>query len=335
MPRFSRIQKLGAIAGCLFLVACGDRDTEENSGAEVVPISLQPDWYAQPEQGGFYFALAEGLYDRADLRVTILDTAPNLPFLQKVAKGEATVGITRLDLLAAAVEKGLPLVVIGKYSEHAPSGIMVPAGSDIHDFADLDGKRVMATIYAPYVNYLQSHFGIKMRLIPHNWGMAQFVSGELDAQQCYITSEPYHVKRQGMETRTLIVADAGYDPPHVLYTSRETLEANKDALLRFFEASMAGWKGYLEADPSSTHELIAKRNPKMDPDFMDWSRSVLIEEGVISGRRPEIRETWGKVSREEVSELIEQLLEVGELSDLSPDELDWVDFDFSWEEVDA
>lgn len=329
------IQILVALVGLSFFAACGGgpremTEVQSESASERFALSVQPDWFAQPEQGGFFMALAAGFYEQAGLDVSILDAAPNLPFLQKVAKGDATVGFTRLDLLAEAVEKGLPLVAIGKYSEHAPSGIMVPADGDIMDFPDLDGKRVMATIFAPYVDYLQAHFDIKMHLIPHNWGMAQFISGELDAQQCYITSEPYHVERQGMKVRTLVVADAGYDPPHVLYTSEETLAAHKPELLAFFKASMDGWKRYLTEDPSPANALIVERNPKMDEAFISWSHGVFRDEGLVWGRQPEIRSDWGQLSADEVTELVQQLRGIGALETLDAADMRWIDFDFQW-----
>lgn len=315
------------------LLSCSN-EKAVSDGDEEAPfeITLQPDWYPQPEQGGFFAAFAEGMYSKSGLDVTILDAAPSLPFLQKVAKGDAMVGITRLDILAQAVEKGLPLVVIGKYAEHAPSGIMVPTNSDIEGFADLNGKRIMATIFAPYIQYLQTYYEIDMDLIPHNWGMAQFISGELDAQQCYITSEPYHVERSGLAVRTLVVADAGYDPPHVMYTNQETLSAHKAELLAFFRASMEGWKYYLNDDPSGAHAAIIERNPKMDPDFMTWSREVIREEGLVWGRPPKQRSHWGQLSESEVKGLVEQLLSIGALQELDPGDSSWIDFDFQWTE---
>jgi NitT/TauT family transport system substrate-binding protein len=321
-----------SLVAFILLFGCGKKAAiPEGSEGASFQLSLQPDWYAQPEHGGFYMALAKGLYAEADLDVEILGAAPNLPFLQRVAKGEATVGFSRLDLIAQAVERGLPLVVIGEYSAHAPSGIMVPADSEIETFADLDGKRVMAAVYAPYIDFIQSHFEIEMDLVPHNWGTAQFRAGEVEAQQCYITSEPYYLEREGFPVRSLLVADAGYDPPHVLYAGRAVWESNKEALMRFYLASMEGWQRYLSEDPSAAHALIAEKNPQMDGDFMNWSHAILRDEGLISGRTPEIRATWGQLGEAEVVNMVHIMQAADELITMDPHDHRWIDYSFAWE----
>ncbi|MEM9159760.1 MAG: ABC transporter substrate-binding protein [Verrucomicrobiota bacterium] len=327
MRTFYYIVLSGILA--LGLVACS-KGPEDEAGLK--PIVIQPDWYPQPEQGGFFMAKAAGIYEEFGLSVEILDTSPNIPFVQRVAKGDATVGFTRLDLLIEAISKGLPLMIIGKYAEHSPVSIMVPEASDIHSFPDLDDKRVMAAIFVPYVDFIQAHYDIKMRLFPHNWGTAQFMAGELDAQQAYITSEPFYVERLGMPVRTLLVADSGYDPPHVVFTNEENWKTRKDDLLAFFEATMEGWLAYLEDDPSPANEVIGELNPKMDAEFMAWSREVLIEEGLIWGRGEEKREAWGKLEKEEVAMVVQQLQKIGQVPDLDSEEFPWVDFDFVWSE---
>src|SRR5215469_200527 len=66
------------------------------AGADAAPpthITFVPDWKAQAEHGGFYEALAEGLYAKAGLDVKILEGGPSVNVPQILAGGAADFGI--------------------------------------------------------------------------------------------------------------------------------------------------------------------------------------------------------------------------------------------------
>src|ERR1700677_4888622 len=56
-------------------------------------ITFVTDWKAQAEHGGFYEALAEGLYRKAGLDVHILEGGPSVNVPQLLAAGSADMGI--------------------------------------------------------------------------------------------------------------------------------------------------------------------------------------------------------------------------------------------------
>src|SRR5882672_8809600 len=77
------------------LAACGPAETPKipSQGKPQTRISFVTDWKAQAEHGGFYQALAEGLYAKRGLDVRIMQggAAVNVP--QLLAGGAADFGM--------------------------------------------------------------------------------------------------------------------------------------------------------------------------------------------------------------------------------------------------
>jgi len=84
---------LSALA-CAALVCggCSRHGASANAAAGPFKITVQLDWVAEPEHGGFYQALAKGYFKEAGLDVTVLQGGPNGFVLQKVATDQADIG---------------------------------------------------------------------------------------------------------------------------------------------------------------------------------------------------------------------------------------------------
>ena len=77
------VMLLGAV--CLL---CGCKRPAASNG--LFPVTLQTDWYPQPEHGGFYEALLKGYYKQEGLDVKIVPGGPMIVADQQVATGAAT-----------------------------------------------------------------------------------------------------------------------------------------------------------------------------------------------------------------------------------------------------
>jgi NitT/TauT family transport system substrate-binding protein len=73
-------------------------------------ITFVTDWKAQAEHGGFYMALAEGLYTKRGLDVTIREGGAQVNVPQLLAGGAADFGIGSNSFIAMnLVKQNLPL----------------------------------------------------------------------------------------------------------------------------------------------------------------------------------------------------------------------------------
>ncbi len=81
-----------AVAALLVLAGCG-RSGGGADAPKLTHITFVTDWKAQAEHGGFYEALAEGLYKKRGLDVTIVEGGPQVNVAQLLAGGAADFGI--------------------------------------------------------------------------------------------------------------------------------------------------------------------------------------------------------------------------------------------------
>ena len=82
--------------------------------------------------------------------------------------------------------------------------------------------------------------------------------------QCFVTSEPLAAKKAGIEPKTFLVADAGYNPyTTVLVTHGNYLRAHPDVVEKVTQAVREGWSAYL-TDSLPTNQAMNKLNPSMD-----------------------------------------------------------------------
>ena len=76
-----------------FVAGCGQEATTASEGNAQTRIVFVTDWKAQAEHGGFYQALAEGLYAKRGLDVVIRQGGPAVNIPQILAGGAADFGM--------------------------------------------------------------------------------------------------------------------------------------------------------------------------------------------------------------------------------------------------
>lgn len=293
-----------ALASVLGLAACSGPAAEDNG---LTKVSLQTDWYAQAEHGGFYHALAEGYYEEAGLEVSITQGGPNSLVTQKIATGNTDFGIGRSDDVIVHASRGLPLVIVGALMQHDPQALLYHAESGIEGFEDLDGRTVMATPGSLFLQFLERKYDISINVTPLDYGMSRFLADKDFIQQCFITNEPYYVAKEGANPRTLLIADSGFDPYRVIYANRSFAQKNPEAVKAFVAASIRGWESYMAGPREKAHAMIREKNPKMTEEFMAYSISAMKDNHLIAGEGPD--QATGLIIHSRIQDTIDQLLQ--------------------------
>lgn len=294
--------------GLLIFSACGPTEEAGDSGG-LTKVILQTDWYAQAEHGGFYQALAEGYYEEAGLDVTIIPGGPNAMAAQKIATGKVEFSIGRADDLVLQSSNGVPILIVGALMQHDPQALLVHEEGSVDSFKDLDGRSVMTTPGAAMVKYLEKRFDITIETMPVDYGMSRFLADKEFIQQCFITNEPYYIRKEGANPKTLLISDSGYDPYRVIYTSKSFARKNPDAVKAFVAASIKGWKSYMNGPREKANAVIAQSNPKMTEEFMAFSVDAMMENRLVSGNG-DVDQT-GLIDPKRMQGLIDDLFELG------------------------
>ncbi|MDB6095391.1 MAG: hypothetical protein JWM32_2953 [Verrucomicrobia bacterium] len=251
-------------------------------------ITVQLDWVAEPEHGGFYQALARGFFREEGLDVTLVPGGPNAFVMPKVATGQADIGQADSTNTLLQQAEGLPVVQVAAVFQDDPSGLLIHAASNVHTFEDLQGKVIIARPEWAFLKFLQKKYHLHVSITPQNFSVAAFMGNKEAIQQGYFIAEPYHiVKAGGQMPRFLSTWDAGFRSYAVLVTNRKFAREHPAELRAFLRAYIRGWQDYVAGDPSPAHEALKKANATNTDDFMNFSRKMIVDEKLVTGRDPD------------------------------------------------
>ena len=280
-----------------------------HGGSPLTKVTLQADWYPQPEHGGFYTALAKGYYKDEGLDVTIQPGGPYVVVEQQVSVGAAQFGMGSSDRTLEAVADGQPLVAVAATMQRDPQGIMVRQASPIHSFADLNGRTISIKPGYTWFAYLVKRYRLNdIHEIPATMSVANFVADPQYIQQAFATSEPFFARQAGIETRVLLISETGYNPYRVTFTTRDFLREHPDQVAAFVRASLKGWRDYLN-DPTAAHAIIAKLNPALNLRWMQFSWQALRDGRFITGDDPSGAQL-GQMTSERWTTMYQQLFDL-------------------------
>lgn len=99
-------------------------------------------WFAEAEHGGFYQALATGLYKKYGLDVTIKMGGPQVNIIQLMAAGQADCVMGSSDLQMIQIrEGGVPVVNVAAAMQKDPQVLI--AHDDVTSLEGLKGKTIL------------------------------------------------------------------------------------------------------------------------------------------------------------------------------------------------
>jgi NitT/TauT family transport system substrate-binding protein len=252
-------------------------------------VSFGLDWLAEAEYGGYYQALATGIYARHGLAVDIRQGGPQVNQAQLLLAGRLDFTISGNNYLALNfVQQDLPFVAVAAMFQKDPSILLAHPGVGNDSFAALRGKPILigADTRAGWWNFLKEKFGYSdSQIRVYTFNAAPFLADKNAVQQGYLGSEPYLIKQEaGFEPVVLQLADAGFAGyGSLIATSTKRVSSNPDSIRRFVAASAEGWRSYLQGDPTPGNSLIKQANPDMSDGLLDYGRKALIANGVVEG----------------------------------------------------
>jgi NitT/TauT family transport system substrate-binding protein len=272
----------------LGLSACGKKDpaADDGSGAPAATkITVQLDWFPEPEHGGLFQAQAKGWFREAGLDVTLVPGGPNALVNQRVGTGQAQIGQGESVTTLLDTHKGLPLLQVAAVFQNDPSVFLLHAENPVRDFKDLNGRKIMARPGWVFLDYLRQKYAIDFTIIPFNFSVSNFIADKDFIQQGFYIAEPYFITQGGAPApRYLYAWDAGYDSYGVLIANSEWAKNHPAALRAFLAAYIRGWDDYLHGDPAPAHAAMKQANDKNTDAFLNFSRKMIIDEKLVLGR---------------------------------------------------
>jgi NitT/TauT family transport system substrate-binding protein len=250
-------------------------------------INFGTDWKAEAEYGGYYQAVATGIYAKHGLDVTIRQGGPSLNQTQLLLAGRLDFSIASNSFLALNLAREhIPFRAVAAMYQKDPSVLIAHPGMGNDSFAALKGKPIMIApdTRAGWWNFLRAKFGYSdSQIRPYNFSLTPFLSDKNAIQQGFLGSEPFSIKEAAhIDPVVLLVADAGFSGyAQLLATADKTIADKPEMVQRFVDASIEGWVSYLTGDPAPGNALIKKDNPEMTDALIAYGRGALIAHGIL------------------------------------------------------
>jgi len=286
-------------------------------------ITFGTDWKAEAEHGGFYQAVATGLYKKHGIDVTIRQGGPQVNHAQLLAAGRLDINMAPSSFIPLNfVREKIPAVAVAALFQKDPQVLIAHAEAGYKSLADIKGKPVMIgsdTRVGSWL-FLKARFGFTDDQIrPYTFNVAPFLANKDAVQQGYLSSEPYSIQQAGAKPAVFLLANEGYASyAAVLQTSTKLVETNPDLVQRFVDASIEGWYSYLYGDPSPANALIKKDNPEMTDALLAYGIAKTKEYGIVDSGDA-LAGGIGAMSEARWRDFFEMMSKAG----LYPADMDW------------
>ena len=250
-------------------------------------VTFGTDWLAEAEHGGFYQALAMGLYRKRGLDVAIKMGGPQTNGNAAIATGQVDFQLSSGSFAALSmVEQSIPVVAVAAFFQKDPQVMITHPGMGLDTMAQLKGHPIMISAGARsgLWLFLKARFGYSDDQIrPYNFSMAPFLLDKNLVMEGFLSSEPFQIEKQaGFKPVVNLLADNGFDNYSDVILVQSKLIATKPDLVRgFVEASAEGWYHYMYGDPSPGNALIRAANKDMTQEIIDNGIKVMREHGIV------------------------------------------------------
>lgn len=279
--RITRRAAAGGLAGLLLVGGPGRPRAQA-----LDRVSFLTNWRAQAEHGGFYQAVASGIYRRHGIECDLRMGGPQQSPAQLLVAGrvDAIMG-NSLQALNYARD-GLPFMTVASIFQKDPQGFMVHQGAGNDSFEALRGKPILVAAggRVGFWPWLRARFGYTDEQIrPYTFNIAPFLGDKRAIQQAFISSEPFAARQANADTGFLLFADRGYDNYQTtIDVSARFATERKEVLQRFVDATIEGWSLYMGgAERAGAHALIKRDNPEMTDERIAYADQVMAERGIV------------------------------------------------------
>lgn len=294
------------MTGCTSSGTSNDANPTDSAGKSLGKATLLMNWFAQAEQGGYWSAEANGLAKKLGVDITVQQGGPGIQTIPQVAAGKSDFGVANADEILIAASHGLPIVAVMTGFDQNIQCLAYHKGTGINSLADLSGKTV-STSQIPYWPYIEKEFNLKDVNSINITSIAAFRKDKNMVLQCFLTSEPFTMKDQGMtDIGYFSVAKDGHFNAYqnMLFTTESFIKKHPDVVQAVVTSSEEGWMEMLK-DPTKTKDLVIKTNPDTDPKVFDDAIALIKSDKALLGPSP------GSMTDARWEELAGQLSEIG------------------------
>jgi len=241
------------------------------------PVRILSNWFAQPDQAGYWQAQQDKLGKEAGIEISVLQGGPKIQTIPQVASGQAEFGIGNADDVLLARLRGAPVRAVFAHLDYVPYTLVYHADPAVKSIADLQGRTFAVNIGNAYWEWTKKQYKLTgTREIPVSGDLSLFRNDPKMVQQGYSLFLPARMAAAGVQVQQITLASLGYRPYNVLFTTDELIRKNPALVKATIAAVQKGWANYVR-NPSGLKPLITGMNKQIAPEIYDAANKEMIE----------------------------------------------------------
>jgi NitT/TauT family transport system substrate-binding protein len=227
------------------------------------PVALQQEWFPYSGFSG-EISGAKRFAENSGIELKVLPGSEQIDPIKLVLAGTTPFGVVGGDLLVSAVAKGAPLVAIGVINQRTPTVFLVRSESSIRDVRDFPGHLIgvlPGTNTERVYELMVKRRGIDRKTIKEiqiPFDLQTFVLKQYDVRPAFVYDEPVSLEQQDIAYRIIDPTDSGVVFTGTVYfTTRKTLEDQRDLVVKLLKTLVQGWKFAVENPEAAIGDLHA------------------------------------------------------------------------------
>lgn len=231
-------------------------------------ISIQLKWFYQYQFAGVFMAKEKGFYEELGLDVQIKERDPKKNNILQVLQGESEYGVADSVILRYRAE-GHKVKVLATIFQHNAMVLISKKGSGIVSPYEIKGKKIsfqeglddsIISSLLAFANIDEGEYTKK----PMDYTHMDFINGEVDISEAYISIEPYWMKEKyGIEVNVIDPKNYGIDfYGDLIFTTQKEIDTHPLRVKKFKEATLRGWKYALEHQDETIQTILDKYNTR-------------------------------------------------------------------------
>lgn len=244
---------------------------------EAKPVRILTNWFAQPDQAGYWQAQQDKLGAEAGIRISVLQGGPKIQTIPQVASGQAEFGIGNADDVMLARLRGAPVRAVFAHLDHVPYALVYHADPAVKGIADLQGRSFAVNIGNAYWEWTKKQYKLaNTREIPVSGDLSLFRNDARMVQQGYSLYLPARMEEAGIAVQSISLASLGYRPYNVLFTTDEMIQKHPALVKATLAAVQKGWSNFVR-NPSGIKPMLLEMNKQISPAVYDAANKEMIE----------------------------------------------------------
>lgn len=281
-----RIERRTALQGAAGFALVAMTGVRVPAAQSLDRVSFQTNWRAQAEHGGYYQAVAAGIYRRYGIECDLRMGGPQQNPAQLLLAGRVDMVMSNGFQALNFVRENVPFLTIGAIFQKDPQILMSHEEAGITGFEQMRGRPILigAGGRVTYWPFLRARFGFTDDQIrPYTFNIQPFLADKGAIQQGFLSSEPFSAIAGGARPRVHLIADAGFpNYQTTIDVSRRMVTERTDLVQRFVNATIEGWSQYMRSqDIEAANRLIIRDNPDMTAERIAYAVRVMNERGIV------------------------------------------------------